>query len=276
MTKYAICNELFENWTAQQIARCIASLGYTGVEIAPFTLVAALDTLTPSQIVQHKLDYDREGIQIIGLHWLLAQTEGMNLTSPDNDIRKKTGSYLAQLARYCRALGGDILVLGSPKQRSIPPGFNKEQIDQFALDTLEKTLKVLEQEQVYLCLEPLGPMETNYLNTAAEAVQLAQRLNSPFVQLHLDVKAMSTEKTPIPELIQQFAPQMKHFHANDPNRRGPGMGEVDFVPIFQSLEKVHYSGWVSVEVFDYSDGAEVIAKKSIEYMKRCEAKTKNI
>ena len=44
------------------------------------------------------------------------------------------------------------------------------------------------------------------------------------------------------------------------------MGETDFTPIMSALIESNYSGWVSVEVFDYSPGAEVIAQKSLEYM----------
>ena len=139
----------------------------------------------------------------------------------------------------------------------------------FAAEVLCEILPVLESNRVVLALEPLGPQETNFLLTVAEAVELIERVGSPQIQLHLDCKAMVTEAMPITELIRQNCDLLAHFHANDPNRQGPGFGSLDFVPIFKALKEVCYDGWVSVEVFDYSPGIERLVRESIEYMRRC-------
>jgi sugar phosphate isomerase/epimerase len=133
----------------------------------------------------------------------------------------------------------------------------------------EKVVPVLEETGTVLALEPLAPSETDFVQTAADAVKLAEMIGSSSVRLHLDCKAMSSESTPIPDLIRQYAEFMVHFHANDPNLQGPGFGELDFVPIFEALGEIDYRGWVSVEVFDYSPGVERLAQESIDYMRRC-------
>ena len=64
------------------------------------------------------------------------------------------------------------------------------------------------------------------------------------------------------------AGQFAYFHANDPNLKGPGFGDMDFVPIAAALQDVGYHGVVSVEVFKFEEGPEAIATKSIDYLRK--------
>lgn len=267
--KYAICNETFEGWDHARVCARIAELGYTGLEVAPFTLAPRITDVTAARRTELRRQAELAGVQIIGLHWLLAKTEGFHLTSTDPAVRKRTGEYLAELSHAAADLGGDVLVLGSPFQRNLPEGMSPAQGEENAADTLRRCLPALERDRVYLCLEPLTPAETNFMTSAAEGVALARRLDHPFVKLHLDVKAMSAEAAPTPDVIRANREWMRHFHANDPNKRGPGFGAVDFKPIFQALKDVNYTDWVSVEVFDYSPDPDTIARESIRYMREC-------
>jgi sugar phosphate isomerase/epimerase len=267
--RFAICNETFLDWPHDRALRFAHECGYTGIEFAPFTLGADahhIDSGTRAQI--RRLLADNQ-LECVGLHWLLAKTQDYYLTSPEPAVRRRTSDYLGQLATLCRDLGGAVMVLGSPQQRNLLPGVTHEQAMDYASNVINGALPVLADCDVTLAIEPLGPAEGDFLLTAHSAIQLAQRIDSPHVRLHLDVKAMSSEGKPIPQIIVDSADYLVHFHANDPNKRGPGMGEVDFVPIFAALRQIDYQGWVSVEVFDYEPGIERIARESIEYMKRC-------
>ncbi len=267
--KYAICNETFGGWEHARVCATVAELGYTGLELAPFTLAPLITEVSASQRQLLRRQAEQAGLQIIGLHWLLAKTNGFHLTSDDTQTQQRTGQYLAELARCAADLGGDILVLGSPLQRTYPKEMLAEQAQANALATLEHCLPALADTGVSLCLEPLTPQETNFMNTAAEAVAIIHRLHHPQVRLHLDVKAMSAEPRTAAETIVQYAAYTKHFHANDTNLRGPGFGETDFQPIFAALKQAEYTGWVSVEVFDYHPDPVTIGKKSLAYMQRC-------
>ena len=268
--RYAICNETFEGWEHGRICDFVAELGYTGLEVAPFTLAPLITGVSAAQRLQLRTRAEIVGVQIIGLHWLLAKTTGFQLTSPDESVRKRTSDYLCELAIAADDLGGDILVLGSPAQRKIPDGHSYQQAEDFAVMCLADVLPTLERTGVKLCLEPLTPKETDFMTTAADAVRIIERLGHPNAKLHLDVKAMAAESEPRPAVIAANAAHMYHFHANDENLRGPGFGEVDFKPILKALRDSAYRGWVSVEVFDYSPNPETIARESIRYLKECE------
>ena len=267
--RFAICNETFQDWPFEKAFAFAADLGYTGLEIAPFTLHTNAYEISAAQRTQVRQQAETAGLEIIGLHWLLAKTEGYYLTTPDDAVRRKTAEYLCELARLCRDLGGSVMVLGSPQQRNLLPGVSHAAAMQFAADCLQQVMPTLEETQVVLAVEPLGPAEGDFLRTAALGAELCGLVGSPHCRLHLDVKAMSTEAIPIPELLRQHARILEHFHANDPNRQGPGMGDVDFVPILRALGEIDYRGWVSVEVFDYSPGIETLARESIENLRAC-------
>ena len=266
--KFAICNELFEGWSFDRVCRYVKSVGYDGLEVAPFTLaprITDVDAATRAGLRQQAAD---AGVRIIGLHWLLAGTQGLYLTSPDAAVRTATSDYIVALAEAARDLGGSLMVFGSPKQRSLLPGVSWQQAFDHAVDVFRRAMPAVAASGITICMEPLAPAETDFINTAEEGTRLMDAVGHPNFRLHLDVKAMSSEPTPITELIRRYAPRTGHFHANDPNMKGPGFGEVDFAPIFKALEDSGYEGWVSVEVFDYKPDPETIARESVENMRR--------
>lgn len=281
--KLAICNETFETWRTDRgfdFARVfdyIRGCGYEGVELAPFTIEQDVFHIPARKRVEIARLAEQSGVEITGLHWLLAKTEGYYLTSPDPVIRQRTADYFLELIRLCSDLNGVYLVLGSPLQRNLLPGVTKAQALDYAAETLTRTLPMLEKSGVCIALEPLSPKETSFMRTAAEGVELIRKIGSPQqIALHLDCKAMSSEAIPIPELIRENREHLIYFHANDPNLQGPGFGELSFEPILQSLCEIGYDGWVSVEVFDYTPGIECLATESIRYLKDCLAKIGNL
>jgi sugar phosphate isomerase/epimerase len=265
--KFAICNELFEGWDFGRMCQYVKSVGYDGLEVAPFTLAPRITDVDAARRKTLRAQAADAGVEIIGLHWLLAATEGFYLTSPDDSVRKATAEYLVALAEAARDLGGELMVFGSPKQRSLLPGVSWDRAFDLATDTFRRAMPGISAAGIRVCMEPLAPIETDFINTAEEGARLADAVGHPDFLLHLDVKAMSSEPTPITDIIRRYVPRTGHFHANDPNLKGPGFGDVDFVPIFAALEESGYKGWVSVEVFDFKPDAQTIASQSVANMR---------
>ncbi|MBW3543375.1 MAG: sugar phosphate isomerase/epimerase [Planctomycetes bacterium] len=271
--RFAICQELFVDWDWERQCRFIAETGYDGIEVAPFTLAPRIGEVSQERRQTLRKQAEDQGLEIIGLHWLLAKTEGLHLTSPDAKVREATARYLVELGDACADLGGMLMVFGSPQQRSLPPGVSRETGLAYAAEIFRQALPPLADRGVEILMEPLARTDTNFINTCAEAMDLIEMVDAPNFRLHQDVKAMlGAEGDPVPDVIREYAPHLRHFHANDSNLLGPGMGETDFEPIFRALHEVGYDGWVSVEVFDYSPGAEQIARESLRYMKDVEAR----
>jgi sugar phosphate isomerase/epimerase len=267
--KFAICNETFGDWPVERAFAFARECGYTGVEIAPFTLGPDAEAISSTSRQQVREQAAAAELEVVGLHWLLAKTEGYHLTSGEVEIRNRTADYLVTLAQLCRDLGGRIMVFGSPPQRNLQAGVTLSAATDYAAEVLSAALPALEDLEVVLALEPLAPLETDFLTTAEETVGLIERIGSPSCRLHLDVKAMASERASAADLIRTHADLLAHFHANDPNLQGPGFGDEDFVPIFSALGEADYQGWVSVEVFDYEPGIERLASESMDYMLGC-------
>jgi sugar phosphate isomerase/epimerase len=269
MIRLGICNELFEGWEFDRVCRTVKALGYDGIEIAPFTLAPLITDLSPVRRQELRRMVEDAGLATIGLHWLLAKTEGLYLTSADPAVRQRTGDYLVALAEATRDLGGTLMVFGSPKQRDLLPGVSYDQAVGHAIEVFRRVMPRVADAGVDLCFEPLAPADTNFVNSCDQAMELIRRVGHPNFKLHMDVKAQSAETdATVPELIRRHAARAGHFHAQDVNLRGPGMGNVDFGPIMKALVDSGYDRWVSVEVFDFSPGAEETAADSIECLRR--------
>ena len=206
--KFAICQEMFEDWEWERQCDVIAEIGYTGIEAAPFALASSIYELEAERRVELRQQAESRGLEIIGLHWLLAQTDGLYLTSPEQAIRDATRDYVIALGDACADLGGDLMVFGSPAQRNLLEGVSRDEAMGYAAEVFAGALPRLAQRGVSICMEPLTTNETDFILTCADAVELIERVESVAgvdnFLLHQDVKAMVGQETePVPVLIHR-------------------------------------------------------------------------
>jgi sugar phosphate isomerase/epimerase len=265
--RFAICNEIFQDFPLEEQFAIAARLGYDAVEVAPFTLAKHVTDITGAQREQIVSLAAQHGLEIAGIHWVLVGPEGLQITSPDAAVRERTVQYLRDLVRFGCDIGGRVMVVGSPKQRSILPDVDPEHARTWFAQAMAEAAKVPGAEDFQVCIEPLLSDSTNMINTAAEARAMADRIGLPNVGVILDVNSMSHEEADLPAALRETAAHLRHFHANDPCQRGPGWGDVDFEPLLRTLLDIGYEGYASVEVFDFSVDPIEHADRSLQYLK---------
>src|SRR3982074_1750615 len=268
--RIALCNEVLAGMPLQQQCEYAARLGYDGLEIAPFTLSASPEKISATDAARVRAIVEASGLVVTGLHWLLVKPDGLSLTDPDATVRARTLEVMMHLIGLCAELGGAVLVHGSPRQRQIAPG----ETHSVALDRLRDALAQVPlaaaRVGVIYCIEPLSRKETALVNTLAEAAELVRSIDHPNLKTMIDCSAAGlTETDSVPSLIDRWLPTglIAHIQVNDPNRRGPGQGEMKFAPILAALKRQNYAGTIAVEPFDYSPDGPAVAAFAAGYLR---------
>jgi D-psicose/D-tagatose/L-ribulose 3-epimerase len=268
--RIALCNEVLGGMALERQCEYAAALGYDGLEIAPFTLSTSPEKISAADAAKIRATVEASGLVVTGLHWLLVKPEGLSLTDPDAAVRTRTLAVMTHLIGLCAELGGAVLVHGSPKQRQIAPGETHAIALARLQDGLAQVALAAARVGVIYCIEPLSRRETELVNTIAEAAELVRSIDHPNLRTMIDCSAAGlTETDSIASLIERWLPTglIAHVQVNDPNRRGPGQGDLQFAPILAALKRHGYDGTVAVEPFDYWPDGPGAAAFSAGYLR---------
>ena len=266
--RQAICNEAFEKWDFAEACRTMKQLGYDGIEIAPFTLAEKPLDLSPARRREIKDIMTSEGLEFVGLHWIMVSPKGLHVTTPDTELRQRSWQHIRDLVDLCADLGPNgVMVFGSPKQRSTTGGLSVGEATKNYVDGLAALAPHAEERDVKILIEALPVEQSDVVTTLDEAVAHVRSIGSAAIWTMFDTHNAVNETEPHADLIEKNFPWIRHIHVNETDGRHPGTGDYDFVSIFQRLRKLDYRGWISMEAFDFTPGADVLAKQSIEYLK---------
>jgi sugar phosphate isomerase/epimerase len=266
--KISICNELFRGWPMDNFWLS-AQLGYDGIEIAPYTLADSVTEISHEKRKAIRRAAEENGIEIIGLHWLLVKPEGLYINHPDEFIRIKTQEYIEALIHFCADIGGRVLIHGSGHQRKVQEKCTFREAWEWARETFEACLETARKRNVIYCIEPLTRASTNFINTVEEALRMVKEIRHPNFKMVFDCRsATAHEESIITALLRALESRaLYHVHVNDATGRGPGFGETKFTPILKTLRESGYQRHISVEVFEYDPNPETIASRSIGYLR---------
>jgi len=252
--RLSLCNEVLRHLPFDEQCRAATALGYAGLEVAPFTLADDPTTLDANRAKHLRAVARDYGVAISSLHWLLVKPEGLSLATADAALHARTVGFLKHLIDFAAACGADVLVHGSPKQRSPAAGQSVRDAAARVEAGWSELASHAQAAGVVYCIEPLGPFETPVLNNVAEAVAIVERIGSPALRTMLDMSAAAlSEDEDAATLLRRHVASghIAHVQLNDRNRRGPGQGDTPIAPALQVLHELGYTGWLAVEPFDY-------------------------
>jgi len=209
------------------------------------------------------------GLEFVGLHNLLSVPAGLHATASDPTLRTRAWDFVRSLADLCADLGPNgILVFGSAKQRAAPEGVPMADAIARFRDGLASVAPHARDLHVTILIEPLAPNLCNLVNRLEEAVSLVRAIDSSAVRTMFDVHNTLDETEPHAVLVDRYFEDIRHVHVNELDGRHCGTGAYDFKPVLEVLRRRSYAGWISLEVFDFTPGAETIAGESLRHLER--------
>ena len=265
--RQAICNEIYGKAPLAEACRSARRIGYTGIEIAPFTLAEKPADIGADQRREYRDTIESEGLAFVGLHWLMVSPAGLHVTTADRSLRERSWGHIRELIDLCADLGrGGIMVFGSPKQRGTV-GIGREEAMRNYTDGLRSVAGHAEDCGVTILVEALPRNQCDVINTLAEAVSIVDQIASLAVRTMFDVHNAVDETEPHSQLVDRYFDLIRHVHINEMDGRHPGTGDYDFKPVFATLRRRGYRHWISLEAFDFTPGPERIATESLRYIK---------
>ena len=265
--RHSICNEAFDKWPFADACKAIRKAGYTGIEIAPFTLAATPGEIAAAQRAEYREIIRSEGLTFAGLHWLMVSPKGLHVTGPDAGLRRRSWDHIRALIDLCADLGPDgVMVFGSPNQRATTGGLSREQATRNFIDGLAGVAPHAESRGVKVLVEALPIAQSDVVQTLAEAVAIVEEISSPAIGTMFDVHNAIDEREPHAALLERYFSFIRHVHVNELDGRHCGAGSYDFKPVLEVLRRRAYTGWVSLEAFDFTPGAERLANESLRHL----------
>lgn len=263
-----LCNEVIRELDFSRQCAFARSVGYDGLEIAPFTLSSTPHELSSSQIREFRSIAEGEGMAIAGLHWLLAAPEGLSITSADEAVWLRTVHVGRRLVELCAELGGRYLIHGSPGQRRLEAGHEEEGRERSAAYFAAMAEAAAKAGVAYL-IEPLSRRDASFINTIEDALAIVRAVSSPALGAMIDCYATTTDGGDVAAVLKQWLPEgaVGHVHFNDSNQRGPGEGDIDFRPIVDALRDLDYRGSIGIEPFVYQPDGMACAARAIGYVR---------
>ena len=236
-------------WTAEfdasnlPLLPAIKEHGFDGIEVSLFR---------PARFAASAI---RKGAEANGLEVTVCSVfvDGFSLIDPDADVRAKTRAHLRDCIAATSEAGARIIAGPLYSPVGYLPGRRRTPDEwKWAVEGFQSVAETLTAHNVTLAVEPLNRFETYFLNTAADAAALCDRVNRPNIGILFDTFHANIEEKDIAAGYRTVGRHLKHVHTCENDRGIPGSGHVEWAAVFQALRDLRYDGWLTIESFGFA------------------------
>lgn len=243
-------------------------MGLSGLEVALSRVWHdSWQGLKSADVSSYRRSVEKAGLQVIGLHSLFYDHPSLGLFS-EAENRSRKLDFMTHLSCVCRDLGGRTMIYGGGRNRGDKP---LEVAFDESLAFFEELIPRVEDHGTCFCFEPLGPKDSDFINSVNESVHIVEALDSPVLRVQIDAKALVDNDELELETVIASAPYLVHVHANEPGLGALGEGgAVDHEALGKYLADIGYGDFVSIEqrMLDEQDPLSVL-ENSVRLLKEC-------
>ena len=221
--------------------KLVAQAGFDAFEISP----SIPRQLSLSDIRSLKSAIIRNRIPLAGFTSIYPPE--MALASKSATARRKSVLYTKWVIELASSLEGRHLVWGSGRSRDIPRDVPLKKGFSWLIHLLKESGTLADAKGIKIAIEPQNRFESTIIHNVREAVSLAKLVKHTSIGVVYDTFHTSLEEDSFTTPILLAGKRLAAVHVSDCNRKIPGKGHIDFAPIFESLKKVHYDGYITLE-----------------------------
>lgn len=265
--KVAISNIAWNPKEDKDILFLLKKYAIPAIELAPTMIWKEPTKEASSSIKAYRKFWNREGISIESIQALLFGHPELKIFEGEEN-RKKTLLYIEKMIHVCALLGVKDIIFGSPANRDTGKLSFDQTLD-IADEFFNNVGNLAQKNNIFFCIEPI-PIEygTNFINNSLEGITLVKRVNHPHFRLHLDSAALMLAKENYEISIKTAFPCLRHMHISEKKLIPIGKSGVDHKTIAQTLKRLNFEYWLSIEMRRNENGSNVpLVEEALKFVK---------
>ena len=248
--------------TGVEIAEQLREIGYDYIEMS----LAHMMALSSSDFDALKKRLDHSGLRCEACNNFFPPH--IRLTGEDVKMGQIL-DYVKKAFDRASRFGVAVIVFGSAGAKNVPEDFPKHQAWIQIVQLLQAIDPIAKEHGITVAIEPLNKLESNIVNTVAEALRLAREANGEQIKLVVDYYHLMMEKES-PQIITKAGDFVRHLHfAEVEGRVFPKKIKRDYEVFFANLKEIGYTERLSIEAF--SENIVADASQSLSLLKKLES-----